>query len=304
MMKSCTKAGPTFKPLTTKETLYFLLKKLQDKESQVSSLRKMIEERDEKITNHEKYIGALVDKMRELESGEFQKKRVSRGTQTRLDGSGWKRQSWYDAKKSMAGLSNGNAPQEAVNPYATLPRKKIPRRSKTEVGSRGMGDRKFLNNSDRSLISEESTPNSSTSNLNSLTLRLLRTELSRVWKDMRNLESRVRDSIQLKEKRIRNAANEIDTGRQKLRSNTAQIREIHELSMDDRVSHEEKLARLEETMKFIHQEVKHKASEVFVVEESIRELEEICILIHNTSNIAKQTLEMDPEIFEGKVVYH
>jgi len=57
-------------------------------------------------------------------------------------------------------------------------------------------------------------------------------------------------------------------------------------------------------MKFIHQEVKHKASEVFVIEENIRELEEICILIQNTGNTAKQTLEMDPEIFEGKVVYH
>ena len=301
MMKSCTKAGPTFKPLTTKETLFFLLKKLQDKESQVSSLRKMIEERDEKITNHEKYIGALVDKMRELESGDTQKKRVSRGTQTRLDGSSRKRQSWYDAKKSMADLGNG---EMSVNPYATLPRKRIPKRNKSEVGLRGLGDKRVFNNSERSLISEETTPNSSATNLNSLTLRLLRTELSRVWKDMKNLESRVRDSIQLKEKRIRNAANEIDTGRQKLKSNTAQIREIHELSFDDRVSHEEKLVRLEETMKFIHQEVKHKASEVFVIEENIRELEEICILIQNTGNTAKQTLEMDPEIFEGKVVYH
>ena len=301
MMKSCTKPGPTFKPLTTKETLFFLLKKLQDKESQVSSLRKMIEERDEKITNHEKYIGALVDKMRELESGNLQKKRVSRGTQTRLDGSSRKRQSWYDAKKPMAELGNGDA---AVNPYATLPRKRIPKRSKTEVGSRGLGEKKVFNNSERSLISEETTPNSSATNLNSLTLRLLRTELSRVWKEMRNLESKLRDSIQMKEKRIRNAANEIDTGRQKLRSNTAQIREIHELSLDDRVSHEEKLGLLEETMKFIHQEVKHKASEVFVIEESIRELEEICILIQNTGNTAKQTLELDPEIFEGKVVYH
>jgi len=239
-MKSCTKAGPTFKPLTTKETLFFLLKKLQDKESQVSSLRKMIEERDEKITNHEKYIGALVDKMRELESGETQKKRVSRGTQTRLDGSSRKRQSWYDAKKSMADLGNGEA---SVNPYATLPRKRIPKRNKSEVGMRGLGEKRVFNNSERSLISEETTPNSSATNLNSLTLRLLRTELSRVWKDMKNLESRVRDSIQLKEKRIRNAANEIDTGRQKLKSNTAQIREIHELSLDDRVSHEEKLGR-------------------------------------------------------------
>lgn len=282
-----------------------MLKKLQDKESQVSSMRKMIEERDEKITNHEKYIGALVDKMRELESGDLHRKRVSRGTQTRLDGSGWKRQSWYDAKKSMAGLSNGTTHQEVANPYATLPRKRIPRRNKTEVGgTRGMGEKRNFDNSDRSLISEETTPNSSSTNLNSLTLRLLRTELSRVWKDMRSLESRVRDSIHLKEKRIRNAANEIDTGRQKLRSNTAQIREINELSLDDRVSHEERLGRLEETMKFIHQEVKHKASEVFVIEENIRELEEICILLQNTGNIAKQTLEMDPEIFEGKVAYH
>ena len=303
-MKSCTKAGPTFKPLTTKETLFFLLKKLQDKESQVSSLRKMIDERDEKITNHEKYIGALVDKMRELESGSLQRKRISRATQTRLDGSGWKRQSWYDAKKSMAGLSNGATHQEAVNPYATLPRKKIPRRSKTEAGSRGLGEKKIPDNSERSIISEESTANSSASNLNSLTLRLLRTELSRVWKDMRSLESKVRDSIQLKEKRIRNAANEIDTGRQQLRLNTVQMREMDERSLDEKDSHEEKIGRLEETMKFIHQEVKHKAAEVFVVEESIRELEEICILIQNTGNIAKQTLEVDPEIFEGKVMYH
>ena len=303
MMKSCTKAGPTFKPLTTKETLFFLLKKLQDKESQVSSLRKMIEERDEKITNHEKYIGALVDKMRELESGDSQRKRVSRGTQTRLDGSSRKRQSWYDAKKSMAELGNGDV-GASINPYATLPRKRIPKRSKTEAGPRGLGERRVYNNSERSLISEETASNTSATNLNSLTLRLLRTELSRVWKDMRNIENKVRDSIQLKEKRIRNAANEIDTGRQKLRSNTAQLRELHEISIDDRVSHEEKLARLEETMKFIHQEVKHKASEVFVIEESIRELEEICILIQNTGDTAKQTLEMDPDIFEGKVVYH
>eukprot|EP00795_Rhopilema_esculentum_P000575 gene575-10263_t len=299
MMKSCAKRGPTFKPLTTKETLYFLLKKLQDKESQVSAMRKMIEERDEKITNHEKYIGALVDKMRELESGEHTKKRISRGTQTRPDASGWKRQSWYDAKKSMPGLQNVQIPPAEVNPYATLPRKRMGKRNRTEIVTRG--DRNF-NNSERSLISEESTPNSSTTNLNSLTIRLLRNELSRVWKEMRNLESRIRDSIQLKERRIKNAANEIDSGRQKLRTNTAQLREIHELP--EETSQAEKIGRLEDTVKFLHQEVKYKASEVFVIEEGIRELDEVCILIQNMSNVAKQTLEMDPEIFEGKVVYH
>ena len=302
-MKSCTKRGPTFKPLSTKETLFFLMKKLQDKESQVSAMRKMIDERDEKISNHEKYIGALLDKMRELEAGDMSTKRISRGTQTRLDGSGWKRQSWYDAKKAMVNQQNGYSDVEGVNPYATLPRKRIPKRSKTDVASRGMGDR-FVFQSEKSLIAEEPSPNSSSTNLNTLTLRLLRTELSKVWKEMRNLENKVRDSIAMKERRIRNAANEIDTGRKRLRSNTAQLREIHEHTEIDAATQTQEIGRLEETMKFIHQEVKYKASEVFVIEETIRELEELCLLVRNTGNTAKQTLEMDPEVFEGKVVYH
>lgn len=304
MMKSCTKPGPTFKALSTKETLFFLMKKLQDKESQVSAMRMMIEERDEKITNHEKYIGALLDKMRELEYGDPMRKKVSRGTQTRVDGSGWKRQSWYDAKKTTSASQNGYENGSAVNPYATLPRKRIPKRSKTDAFRGRFGNGEVVFKSEKSLITEEESPNTSSSNLNSLTVRLLRSELSRVWKELRNLESRILDTISMKERRIKNAANDIDSGRQKLRSETAQLRVCQDDShADDSIGQIQEIGRLEENMKILHLEIKYKASEVFATEENIRELREHCQLLQSCGKNVQETLEIDPEIFEGKAVY-
>eukprot|EP00794_Sanderia_malayensis_P007499 gene7499-8330_t len=303
MMKSCAKQGPTFKPLSTKETLFFLLRKLQDKESQVSAMRIMIEERDEKITNHENYIGALLEKMRNLEFGDKSKKKVSRSTQTKLDASAKKRQSWYDAKKTTSTIQSGfsNA-SEVVNPYATLPRKKAIKRNKTEI-QRGRMNEGVVFKSEKSLISEEgSVSELNTSRLNSLTVRLLRSELARVWKDLRDLEHRIIDNVSMKERRIKNAANEIDTGRQKIIS--AQLREKNrELQNGGDAIQENDIERLEDNMKLLHLEVKYKASEVFAIEENIREMHEICKLLENSTRNVQETLEIDPEIFEGNAVF-
>ncbi len=262
----------------------------------------MIEERDDKITSHEKYIGALLEKMRELEYGDPLRKKVSRGTQTRLDGTSWKRQSWYDAAKTTTAISNGVSNGNVMNPYATLPRKRVPKRNKTEV-HRGKLDGEFAFNAEKHVISEEGVADTNSSKLNSLTVRLLRSELSRVWKDLRDLESKLLDNIALKERRIKNAANDIDTGRQKLISETAQLRKIHKGRQTEDPSQAHQIGRLEDNMKLLHLEVKHKASEVFAIEENIRELTEMCTLLQTYGQNVRETLEIDPEIFEGKAIY-
>ena len=308
MLKSCSKQGPTFKPLSTKETLFFLLHKLQDKESQISQMRVMIDDRDDKIANLEKYVGALIEKMRELEYGENAKKKLSRGTQTRLDGSNYKRQSWYEARKGNLGYQSSSTPREGdSNPYATLPRNRLGRRKQSDA-SKGNSlkviDSVRSSQSASSLVTEEKSDelDSSAATLHSLTVRLLRSELSKVAKDIQKLEKCVRDSISVKERKIKNAENDIHSGKQKLRSSTIQLREIHadSSSQSDVPTASQEVNRLEENMKFLHQEVKHKATEVFSIEENIQELLDISKALQNTDQFIQQTLEIDPEIFAGR----
>ena len=265
------------KPLSAKETTFFLMTKLQEKERDVSMLRREVQSKEERLREMETVLATDLQTLVSKRNG-VKKRSVT--TQTR---------------GGVDGLTLNRTSVISVGKYGT-----IANRCCGTVGGRRSKERPTLSQFNRVILMREATTQTSIDDVDgskntkksSLTSALLRHELSRVSKDLKAMEYKIRESVFTKERKLRDSEEHIDENRQKLRRKSSQLREIV-LDPVGKLLEEDETLYLEEDLKLLNQEMKHRTTEVLSLEESIQELSDVMKIIRNTERMVQRTLDAE-----------